>query len=68
MTKIERLTRLQKATDDYVDQELKRIDEEVVVLEDVLKARRAGQGAATDAVAPASAIAEADLDAYLRGA
>ena len=67
LTRDSRLTRLQQATDAYTEVELGRIDEEVAALEAITKARRAGQGAAEDAVGPATAIAEADIDAYLRG-
>ena len=62
-----RLKRLQDATTSYVKEEKKRIDTEVKVLEAVLKGRRGGQGAAGDAAAAASTLAQADLDWYLRG-
>jgi len=62
-----RLKRLQDATDSYVKEELDRIDTEVAVLEAVVQARRAGQGASGDAAAAASMLAQADLDWYLRG-
>lgn len=63
-----RLQRLQDAADSYVEEEQSRIDTEVQVLEAVLSGRRGGQGAAGDAAAAASLLAEADLDAFLTGA
>lgn len=66
-TRKDRLDRLQRAVVQYVDEEQDKITKEVAALEDILKGRRAGAGAAGDAPAAAGKLAAADLAWFLRG-
>jgi hypothetical protein len=67
MSRSSRLDDLKKATKDYVKNEKKRIENEVKVLEDILKGRTAGAGIQANSVAVVQAVAQSDLTAYLKG-
>ena len=67
MARLERLQDLEKATKEYVKNEKKRIENEVKVLEEVLKGRTAGAGIQANSVTVVAAVAQNDLAAYLRG-
>lgn len=67
MSRESRLTNLQSAVQDYIRSEKTRIQNEVKVLEDILKGRTAGAGIQTNSVAVVQAVAESDLAAYLSG-
>jgi hypothetical protein len=64
-TRLERLKKLRDATKEYVATEKKRIENEVSVLEAVLKGRTGGKGIQQNNTAVVSKAAEADLAAYL---
>ena len=67
MSRSSRLQELKDATDKYVDAEKKRIENEVKVLEAVLKGRTAGAGIQANSVATVQAVAQSDLAAFLNG-
>lgn len=67
MSRSSRLDELKAATKDYVASEKKRIENEVKVLEAVLSGRTAGAGIQANSVAVVSAVAYADLSAFLKG-
>lgn len=67
MSRSSRLDDLKKATKDYVKNEKKRIENEVKVLEDILKGRTAGAGIQANSVAVVQAVAQSDLTTYLKG-
>lgn len=68
MSRSSRLDDLNSAVKDYVKAEKKRIENEVKVLEAVLKGRTAGAGIQANSVAVVQAVAESDLSDYLSGA
>lgn len=67
MSRSSRLDALKSATDDYVGKEKTRIENEVKVLEAVLKGRTAGAGIQKNSVAVVSAVAFSDLASFLKG-
>jgi hypothetical protein len=67
MSRSSRLQDLQDATKDYVKTEKKRLENEVKVLEAVLKGRTAGAGIQANSVAVVQAVAASDLASYLKG-
>lgn len=67
MSRASRLKELQDATNQYVDAEKKRIENEVKFLEAVLKGRTAGAGIQANSVATVQAVAQSDLASYLNG-
>lgn len=67
MSRASRLKDLETATKNYVKSEKKRIENEVKVLEAVLKGRTAGAGVQANSVAVVSAVAVSDLAAFLKG-
>ncbi len=62
----DRLKDLQNTTKEYVKNEKTRIENEVSVLEDILKGRTGGSGSQASSAAVA-AVAFNDLASYLRG-
>ena len=67
MARIDRLKELETTVKEYVKNEKKRIDNEVSVLEEILKGRTGGAGIQANGVAKIEAVAKNDLAAYLRG-
>lgn len=67
MSRESRLDDLQSAVKDYVKSEKKRIENEVKVLEDILKGRTAGAGIQANTVKVVQAVAQSDLSAFLKG-
>ena len=67
MSRAQRVQDLQNATNDYVQAEKKRIENEVKYLKSVLQGRTGGAGIQANSVAVVQAVAEADLAAYLKG-
>lgn len=67
MSRLDRVQALQKAVKEYVDAEKTRIENEVSVLEDILKGRTSGQGIQEINTKIVSAVAQSDLSDYLKG-
>lgn len=67
MSRSSRLQDLKNATHDYVGQERTRLQNEVTVLEAILRGRTAGAGIQANSVAVVQAVAESDLASYLKG-
>lgn len=65
--RIDRIEALEKATKDYVKEEKKRIENEVKVLEAILKGRTGGKGLQKASNSVVAAVAQNDLAAYLKG-
>jgi len=63
----DRIEALEKATKDYIKEEKKRIENEVQVLEAVLKGRTGGKGLQKSSNSVVEAVAQNDLAAYLKG-
>jgi hypothetical protein len=63
----QRLEDLQKASKEYVKTEKKRIENEVKVLEAILKGRTGGKGIQKSSNAVVAAVAQSDLASYLKG-
>lgn len=61
-----RLSDLQKAVQQYVENEQKRINNEVQVLTDVLKGRTGGAGVQASSTAVVAAVAQNDLAGFLK--
>lgn len=66
-TRLDRIEALEQATKDYVREEKKRIENEVSVLEAVLKGRTGGRGLQLKSTSIVAAVAQNDLVAYLKG-
>lgn len=62
-----RLERLKKATEDYVNAEKKKIEDDVAALEEILDGRTGGQGLRKYPAQAASEFAESDLADFLAG-
>lgn len=67
MSRLSRVQELQTATKQYVAAEKKRIEDEVSVLEAVLDGRTGGRGVQRVGQEAVSAVAKANLAAYLQG-
>lgn len=63
----ERLAELEKTAKEYIQLEKTRIENEVSVLEAILKGRTGGAGIQASNTATVAAIANSDLAAYLKG-
>jgi len=63
-----RLNDLKQAVHDYVDKEKTRIGNEVKVLKAILDGRTAGAGIQASSTAVVAAVAQSDLNDYLKGA
>jgi len=66
-TRASRLSDLEQTAKQYIAAEKKRAENQVKVLEAVLSGRTGGAGIQKVAVTVVSAVANADLAAYLRG-
>ena len=67
MARLDRLQDLETSTKEYVKNEKKRIENEVKVLEAVLKGRTGGAGIQAKTVTVVASVAQNDLASYLRG-
>ncbi len=63
----QRLQDLLQAVQQYVQTEQQRINDEVSVLEDVLRGRTGGAGVQTSSTAVVAAVAQNNIAAYLAG-
>jgi hypothetical protein len=63
----DRLARLQAAVNQYVDNEQKRINQEVSVLTAIRDGRKAGASGASAAIQRAAIAAQVDLAWFLKG-
>ena len=62
-----RLQQLQQTTQQYVQKEQTRINNEVSVMQDILNGRTGGAGVQQSGTAVVTAVAQNDLNAYLSG-
>lgn len=60
------LQKLKKAVGDWIGKEMKRLDDEVAFMREVLKGRGATE-AATKNLNEATAVAVSDIDAFITG-
>jgi hypothetical protein len=67
VSRADRLSELESKTKEYVKKEKTRIENEVQVLEAVLKGRTGGAGVQKISVTVVTAAAENDLASYLKG-
>jgi hypothetical protein len=67
MSRLDRIQALQQAVKEYVDAEKTRIDNEVSVLEAILKGRTSGQGIQEINTKIIASVAQSDLSDYLKG-
>jgi nitrogen fixation/metabolism regulation signal transduction histidine kinase len=67
MSRAARVDSLQRATEEYVKVEKKRLENETKFLKAVLQGRTAGAGIQQNSVAVVQAVAESDLASYLKG-
>ena len=63
----DRIEALESAVKDYVKEEKKRIENEVKVLEAILKGRTGGKGLQKSSASVVAAVAQNDLASYLKG-
>jgi hypothetical protein len=66
MSRAERLENLRDSLRQYVGQEKKRIENEVAVLQAILKGRTAGRGIQEKSIQTVTAVAQSDLASYLQ--
>lgn len=63
----ERLELLEKTAKEYIKREKARIENEVSVLEAVLRGRTGGAGIQSKSTSTVAAVAQSDLTDYLKG-
>lgn len=67
MSRLDRVTQLKQATLDYISKEKTRIENEVSALEAILNGRTGGAGVQQPSKQQIAAIAQSDLEGYLKG-
>lgn len=65
--RVARLSEIESTVKEYVKAEQRRIENEVRVLEAVLKGRTGGAGVQANSTGVVEAVAKSDLAAYLKG-
>ncbi len=67
MSRKDRIQALRSAVKEYADQERKRLKQEVEILEKILKGRTGGKGIQRSSTKVVEAVAQNDLETYLKG-